>query len=66
MGFKPWIKPILIVTLQMLLNGHKMFNFLFVFFLKISETLKANISEMEADIDKRSKSFFLVFKVLSY
>ena len=42
---------ILVVTLQLLLKGHKMFNFLFGFFLKFSETLKAHISGTEADIN---------------
>ena len=43
-----------------------MFNFLVAFFLKISETLKAHISGTEADISKRYRAFFLVFKHLSY
>ena len=30
-----------------------MFNFLFAFFLEISETLKVNISGTETDIDKQ-------------
>ena len=38
---------------QFLLKGHKMFNFLFAFFLKISETLKAHISGTETDINRR-------------
>ena len=37
---------------QFLLKGHKMINFLFAFFLKISETLKAHISGTEADINE--------------
>ena len=37
---------------QILLKGHKMLNFLFLFFLKISENLKAHISGTEADINK--------------
>ena len=41
------------VTSQFLLKGHKMLNFLFALFLKISETLKAHIFGMEADINKR-------------
>ena len=41
-----------------------MLSFLFAFFLKISETLKAHISGMEADINKRA--FVLVFNRLSY
>ena len=44
---------ILAVTSQFLLKGHKMFNFLVAFFLKISETLKAHISGTETDIKKR-------------
>ena len=44
---------ILDVTSQFLLKGHKMLNFLVGFFLKISETLKAHISETETDINKR-------------
>ena len=44
---------ILIVTSQFSLKGHKMLNFLFAFFLKIPETLKAHISGTEADINKR-------------
>ena len=43
-----------------------MFNFLFAFFLKISETLKAHICETETDINKQYKAFFLVFNGLSY
>ena len=35
-----------------LLKGHKMLNFYVIFFLKISETLKAHISGMETDINK--------------
>ena len=41
-----------------------MLNVLFAFFLKISETLKAHISGMEAEINKRYKAFFLVFNGL--
>ena len=44
---------VLNVTSQFLLKGHKMFNFLVAFFLKISETLKAHISGTETDINKR-------------
>ena len=44
---------ILAVTSQLLLKGHKIFNFLVAFFLKISENLKAHISGTEADINKR-------------
>ena len=44
---------ILVVTSQFLLKGHKMLNFLVAFFLKISETLKAHISRMKTDINKR-------------
>ena len=44
---------ILIVTSQFFLKGYKMFNFLFSFFLKISEALKAHISGTEADTNKR-------------
>ena len=43
-----------------------MFNFLVAFFLKISETLKAPISGMEADINNSKKTFFLVFNSLPY
>ena len=39
-----------VVTSQFLLKGRKMFNFLYAFFLKISET--AHISGTEADINK--------------
>ena len=39
-----------------------MLNFLFAFFLKISETLKAHISGMETDIKKTVKRFLLNFK----
>ena len=56
---------ILVVTSHFLLKGHKMLKFLFAFFLKISETLKAHISGTEADVNKRSP-FFLVFDGLSY
>ena len=41
------------MTSQFLLKEHKMFNFLVAFFLKISETLKAHISGMETDTNKR-------------
>ena len=44
---------ILVGTSQFLLKGHKMFNFLIAFFLMISETLKAHISGMEADINRQ-------------
>ena len=44
---------ILAVTLEFLLKGHKMFNFLVAFLLKISETLEAYISGTETDINKR-------------
>ena len=54
------------MTSQFLLKGHKMFNFLVAFFLKISETLKAHISGTETDINKRQKAFFSVFNDLSY
>ena len=57
---------ILVVTSQFLLKGHKMLNFVFAFFLKISETLKAHISGTEADINKRKRALFLVFNCLSY
>ena len=43
----------LVVTSQFSLKGHKMFNFLVAFFLKISETLKAHISGTETDISKQ-------------
>ena len=43
---------VLLVTSQFLLKGHKMLNFLFAFFLKPSETLKARISGTETDINK--------------
>ena len=49
---------ILVVTSQFLLKGHKMLNFLFAFFLKISETLKAHISGTEADVNKRQRALF--------
>ena len=51
---------------QFLLKGHKMLNFLFPFFLKISETLKAHISGTKADINERLGAFFLVLNRLSY
>ena len=35
-----------------------MLNFLFAFFLKISETLKAHIFETEADINTKSTGLF--------
>ena len=54
------------MTLQFLLKGHEMLNFFSALFLKISETLKAHISAMEAGINKQSKAFFLVFDGLSY
>ena len=57
---------ILVVPSQFLLKGHKMLNFLFAFFIKISETLKAHISGTEVGINKRSKPFFLVFNGPSY
>ena len=41
------------MTSQFLLKGHKMLNFLFDFFLDVSEILKAHISGTEADIIKR-------------
>ena len=41
------------ITSQILLKGHKMLNFLFTFFLKIFETLKAHITGTEADINKQ-------------
>ena len=44
---------ILAVPSQFMLKGHKMFNFLVAFFLKISETLKAHTSGMETDINKQ-------------
>ena len=44
---------ILVVTSQLLLKGHKMFNFLVAIFLKISDTLKVRISGTEEDINKR-------------
>ena len=52
---------ILAVTSEFLLKGHKMFNFLIAFFLKISETLKAHISGTETDIKngKKLSSWFL-------
>ena len=43
-----------------------MLNFLFAFFLKIFETLKAHISGTETDINKRYKAFVLAFYGLSY
>ena len=53
---------ILAVTSEFLLRGHKMFNFLVSFFLKISENLKAHISGTETDIStngKKLSSWFL-------
>ena len=47
---------ILVVTSQFLLKGHKMFNFLFTFFLKISVILKAHISGTEADINSGTEA----------
>ena len=44
---------VLLVTSQFLLKGHKILNFLFGFFPKISETLEAHISGTETDIKKR-------------
>ena len=43
----------LVVASQFLLKGHKMLNFLFAFFLKLSETLKAHISGTKADVNKQ-------------
>ena len=40
------------MTSQFLLKGHEMLNFLFTFFLKISEILEAHISGTEADINR--------------
>ena len=54
------------VMSQFLLKEHKMLNFLFSFFLMISETLKARICGIEGDISKWSKAFFLVFNGLSH
>ena len=59
---------ILGVMSQFLLKGHKMFNFPFAFFLKISEALEACISEMEEDIYKwqttaSSSPFLMVFHI---
>ena len=54
------------MTSQFLLKEHKILNFLFAFFLKISETLKAHISGTETDINKRYKAFFSVFNGFSY
>ena len=54
------------VTSQFLLKGNKMLNFLFAFFLKVSETLKAHISGTETDINKREKlslRFLTVFHI---
>ena len=48
---------------QFLSKEHKILNFLFAFFFKIFETLKAHISGTEADINKLSKAFFLVLTV---
>ena len=39
------------MTSLFLLKGHKMLNFLVAFFPKISETLKADISGTETDIN---------------
>ena len=43
---------VLLVASRFLLKGHKMLNFLFAFFLVISETFKALISGAETDINK--------------
>ena len=44
---------VLLVTSQFLLKGHKMLNFLFAFFPKISDNLEVHISGTETDINKR-------------
>ena len=41
------------VKSQFLLKGHKVCNFLFVFCLKISKTLKSCIPGLETDINKQ-------------
>ena len=48
------------MTSQFLLKGHKMLNFLFAFFIKISETLEAHISGREK-ISTNDKSFLFGF-----
>ena len=54
------------MTSQFLSKGHKMLNFLFAFFLKISETLKAHICKTETDTSKQQKRFLFSFNGLSY
>ena len=51
----------LVVKSQFLLKGQKMFNFLFAFFLKISETLKAHTFGTKAVLTngKELSSWFL-------
>ena len=46
------IIQILLVTLHFLFKGHKTLNFLFAFFLEISESLKDHIPGTEKDINK--------------
>ena len=53
MGFKYWINANPSCDIIIFVKGHKLLNFLFAFFVKISETLKAHISGTEADINKR-------------
>ena len=57
---------ILAVMSQVLLKRHKMLNFIFTFFVKTSETMKAHISGTEADINKWQEAFCLDFNGLSY
>ena len=57
---------ILAVTSEFLLKGHKMFNFLVAFFLKISDTLKAHISgrkQISTNGKKLSSWFLTVFHI---
>ena len=54
------------MTSHFLLKGHKMLNFLFAFFLEMSETLEAHMSGMETDIkngEKLSFQFSTVFHI---
>ena len=52
-GFKYRINANPSCDVTIFVKGAKMLNFLFTFFLKISETLKAHISGTEADINKQ-------------
>ena len=53
MGLKYWINANSGCDIIIFVKGAQMFNFPFTFFLKISETLKARIYEMEEDINKQ-------------